>query len=242
MSHQHTVYVVDDDPEDRHSLAYQLGQYGIEAWPFASGADFLASIGHLRPQCVILSMEIPHQGGLQLMKDLLVRGIIWPVIALSDGCDLRMAIEAMKLGAVDFLKKPIDVEALMEAIRPASVALQQAMQQSEVRRLAEERVANLSPRELDISRALVRGSPNKVVAHQLGISVRTVEAHRANIMMKLGVRSVAELVLLVTEASHGPLAAARPREAMPHRPPGGGTVALFPGAPTFRRPSSRAAI
>lgn len=246
MSHQRTVYLIDDDPTDRHSLAFQLGNFGIEAWPFVSGTDFLGSLAHLQPQCIILSMEVPQQGGLQFMAELLRRGIDWPVIALSRSCELRTAVEAMKLGAIDFLAKPIDIEALLSALGQGSLTLEQAIRASEARRTAEERVACLTARELDISLALVRGQANKVVAHQLGISVRTVEAHRANIMVKLGVRSLAEMVLLVTQAGLGfTQPAARPPEALPPRRPitGGGTVAPFPAAPSaFRRPPTRAAV
>ena len=245
MSHQRTVYLIDDDPGDRHSLAFQLGNFGIEAWPFAGGADFLASLPHLRPECIVLSMEVPQQSGLQLMGELLRRGVDWPVIAVSAAPELRIAVEAMKLGAIEFLAKPVDVEALLAALGEASLVLEHSVLASEKRRSAEDRVACLTPRERDISLALVRGQANKMTAHQLGISVRTVEAHRANIMMKLGVRSLAELVLLITEARvsfspHGP----RPPHALPRRQhPGGGTVAPFPTASgSNRRPASRAAV
>ncbi len=246
MSHQRTVYLIDDDPQDRHSLAFQLGNLGIEAWPFASGTDFLSSLAHLRPECIILSMEVPHQGGHQLMGELLRRNLEWPVIALSRSAELRPAVEAMKLGAIDFLAKPVDIEALLSALGQASIMLDNALRASETRRLAEERVGCLTARELDISLALICGQANKVVAHQLGISVRTVEAHRANIMMKLGVRSLPELVVLVTQAGHS-LAQPAPRpshSSLPRRPLlGGGTVAPFPAArAAFRRPSSPAAL
>jgi two-component system response regulator FixJ len=199
MSHQQTVYLVDPDPQDRHALAFQLGNLGVEAWPFASGTDFLEALGHLRPECVILSMEVP-QGGLQLMSELLLRGIDWPVIALSRGGDVRAAVEAMKLGACDFLARPFEIEALLAGLALASLTLKNRMESNETRELAEKRVACLTARELDISLALSRGYANKTVAHELGISVRTVEAHRSNVMMKLGVRSLPELVLLLTRA------------------------------------------
>ena len=245
MSHQRTVYLIDDDPGDRHTLAFQLGNFGIEAWPFAGGGEFLASLLHLRPECIILSMEVPQQSGLQLMGELVRRGIDWPVIAVSKAPELRTAVEAMKLGAIEYLPKPVDIEALLSALGEAALALENTVLASEKRRTAEERVSCLTPRERDISLALVRGQANKMTAHQLGISVRTVEAHRANIMMKLGVRSLAELVLLITEARlsfmpHTP----RSPHPYPRRPhSGGGTVAPFPTAPrSDRRPPSRAAV
>lgn len=245
MSHQRTVYLIDDDPADRHRLAFELGNFGIEAWPFAGGVELLGALPHLRPECIILSMGVPHQSGLQLMGELLRRGSDWPVIAVSRAPELRTAVEAMKLGAIEFLAKPIDIEALLSALGEASLALENSVLANEKRRSAEERVACLTPRERDISSALVRGQANKMTAHQLGISVRTVEAHRANIMMKLGVRSLAELVLLVTEARIGFMSPGpRPPHPLPRRPvPGGGTVAPFPTAPmASRRPSSGAAV
>lgn len=243
MSHQQTVYLIDPDAQDRHSLAFQLGNFGIEAWPFASGADFLGALGHLRPECIILSMEVP-QGGLQMIKELLRRGIDWPVIALSRDADLRVAVETMKLGACEFLARPFDVEALLAALAHASLILKNTIQTNETRHLAEKRVACLTARELDISLALSRGRPNKTVAHELGISVRTVEAHRSNIMMKLGVRSLPQLVLLLTQA--GLNLAPEEAEPSPARSgtsdvPGRGTVTPFTRPPaTFRRPAARA--
>lgn len=198
MASQQTVYLIEPDSAERRSLAFRLGNLGVEAWPFASGADFVAAVEHLRPRCIILSMHGP-QVGLQLMGNLLSRGITWPVIALGQSDDLRTGIEAMKLSAIEFLIKPIDVEALLSALGEGSVALEKSVLTSEKRRLAEQKVASLTARELEIAKALGRGQANKIVAHQLGISVRTVEAHRANIMMKLRVRSLAELVLLVAD-------------------------------------------
>lgn len=230
MSHQQTVYLIDSDPQDRHSLAFQLGSFGVEAWPFASATDFLGAVGNLPPACIILSMEVP-QGGLHLMRELLRRSFDWPVIALSHRRDVRSAVETMKLGAFEFLTRPVDVEALLSALVQASLALEQAMQTNETRDDAEKRVACLTARELDISLALSRGQPNKTVAHQLGISVRTVEAHRSNIMMKLGVRSLPELVLLLTEAG----VSLAKKDAEPtlaslsqRTVPGSGTVTPFP--------------
>ena len=233
MSRQQTVYLIDPDPRDRHSLAFELGSLGVEAWPFASGGDFLVAVGNLRPGCIILSMEVP-QGGLRLMKELLRRRLDWPVIALSHREDVRSAVEAMKLGAFDFLTRPVDAEELLSAVAEASLALARAARTNEARALAERQVARLTPRELDIALALCRGQPNKIVAHQLGISVRTVEAHRSNIMMKLRLRSLPELVLLLTEAglSLGPAAAEPAAPPSSRRMPADwGTVAQFPCSP-----------
>ena len=243
MSHQQTVYLIDPDAQDRHSLAFQLGNFGIEAWPFASGGDFLGALGHLRPESIILSMEVP-EGGLHLIGELLRRGIDWPVIALSRGSDVRSAVETMKLGACEFLARPFDIEALLAALEHASLVLKNTMQTKETRHLAETRIACLTARELDISLALSRGRANKTVAHELGISVRTVEAHRSNIMMKLGVRSLPELVHLLTQAglslAHEEVEPSSARSGRQNIA-GHGTVTPFPRAPgTFRHLAARA--
>ena len=104
MSHQRTVYLIDDDAAVRRSLSTQLGGLGIEAWPFASGAEFVAMLGHLRPSCVLLDIEMPHMGGLEVLAELVRQDVDWPVIALSSRGVLAVAIDAMKLGAVDFLQ------------------------------------------------------------------------------------------------------------------------------------------
>lgn len=200
MSHQLTVYVIDDDLEVRRFLTSHLAAIGAEAWPFASGGEFLEIVDHLTPACVLLDMEMPQRSGLDVLAELVRRGIDWPVIALSARDDLAVAVDAMKLGAVDFLKKPVSAEVLNRALAPAWPALEQSVETNRTRDAAQQRIAKLTPRETDIMAALLRGQANKVVAHQLGISVRTVEMHRAHIMAKLEVRSLAEAALLAGQA------------------------------------------
>jgi DNA-binding NarL/FixJ family response regulator len=134
------------------------------------------------------------------MNELLWRGLEWPVIAISTGVELSVAIEAMKLGAIDFLVKPIERIPLTKALTLGWSALDRMIEANENRRLAQERVARLTAREIGISSALLSGQPNKAVAFQLGISVRTVEMHRAHIMAKLGVKNLAEAALIVAQA------------------------------------------
>ena len=200
MSHHRTVYVIDRDVEARRSLAAHLAMIGSEAWPFAGGAELLAIIDHLMPACVLLDMDGSDPRGLDVLRELGERRPDWPVVALSARDEVALAVEAMKLGALDFLVKPVGAAALAAALAPAWTALQRSVEESEVRRLAQERVARLTAREVDISLALLGGRPNKKVAHELGISVRTVEMHRAHIMAKLGVRTLAEAAVLATQA------------------------------------------
>lgn len=200
MSHHRTVYLIDRDQDARRSLTAHLGMVGAEAWPFGSGAELLAILDHLMPACVLLDVDGSAPHGLDMLRELGDRRPAWPVVALSARDEVALAVEAMKLGAMDFLVKPVGAAALAAALAPAWTALQHSIEESEVRRLAQERVARLTAREVDISLALLGGRPNKKVAHELGISVRTVEMHRAHIMAKLGVRSLAEAAVLATQA------------------------------------------
>jgi two-component system response regulator FixJ len=198
MSHQRTVYVVDHDVEARRSLVINLASIGAEAWPFGAGGEFLEIFGHLMPGCVLLDMDSPD--GLEILAALMRRQTGWPILAMSGRPDVALAVDAMKLGALDFLQKPVDASKLAAALLPAWAALESSLEQGEARRVAQDRLARLTARELDISLALFAGRSNKMVAHDLGISVRTVEMHRAHIMAKLGVKSIAEAAVMATHA------------------------------------------
>jgi two-component system response regulator FixJ len=198
MSHQRTVYVVEGDVEIRRSLVINLASAGAEAWPFGAGTEFLEIFGHLMPGCVLLDLD--SADGLDLLEALIRRETGWPVLAMSAQPDVSLAVEAMKLGALDFLEKPIEAPKLAAALLPAWAALETSLAQGEARRVAQDRLARLTARELDISLALFSGRSNKAVAHELGISVRTVEMHRAHIMAKLGVKSIAEAAVMATHA------------------------------------------
>lgn len=209
MAHQRTVYVVDDDLETRRSLTINLASIGAEAWPFGGGVEFLDILGHLMPGCVLLDMDCSD--GLDILAALVRRETGWPILAMSAAPRVDVAVAAMKLGALDFLEKPVDAAKLAAALIPAWNALEASLEQGEARRIAQDRLARLTARELDISLALFGGRSNKAVAHDLGISVRTVEMHRAHVMAKLGVKSIAEAAVMATHA--GLPIAQRPRVA-----------------------------
>jgi two-component system response regulator FixJ len=198
MSHQRTVYVVESDVETRRSVVINLASIGAEAWPFGGGGEFLEILGHLMPGCVLLDMDEPDS--LDVLAALVGRETGWPVLAMSGRADVAIAVQAMKLGALDFLEKPVDAGKLAAALVPAWNALEASLEKGEARRVAQDRLARLTARELDISLALFGGRSNKTVAHELGISVRTVEMHRAHIMAKLGVKSIAEAAVMATHA------------------------------------------
>ncbi|HEX9947410.1 MAG TPA: LuxR C-terminal-related transcriptional regulator [Allosphingosinicella sp.] len=198
MSHQRTVYVVDNDLEMRRSLTINLASIGAEAWPFGGGGEFLEILGHLMPGCILLDMDADDS--LEVLAALVQRETGWPILAMSAAPKVQVAVAAMKLGALDFLEKPIESAKLAAALIPAWNTLEASLERGEARRVAQDRLARLTARELDISLALFGGRSNKAVAHELGISVRTVEMHRAHIMAKLGVKSIAEAAVMATHA------------------------------------------
>jgi len=209
MSHQRTVYIIDPDLASRRTLAAQLARVGVEAWPFADGAEFLAIFEHLTPAVVLLDIDIETPQGLEILAEIGRRRPGWPVLAMSAKPDVKAAVAAMKLGALDFLCKPFETPELAAALTPAFAQLHDALQTSEGSRRAADRLTRLSPRERDIAIALFAGQSNKAVAHLLGISVRTVEMHRAHIMTKLEVKTIAEAAVLATQA--GLTSAPRPQ-------------------------------
>lgn len=234
MSHQRTVYLIDPGIESRRSTAKHLAAIGAEAWPFQTGGEFLEIFDHLMPACILLDMDEEQPSGLEMLRLIATRQSPWPVIAFSARPVVAVAVEAMKLGAYDYLEKPLGAAALSAALIPAWSALERSIEAAQSRRAAQERVARLTPREADIALALLSGRPNKGVAHDAGISVRTVEMHRAHIMAKLGVRSLAEAAVIATEAGllvSAPRAATR-EAAVAHapavRPVAVGSLRRFP--------------
>ena len=210
MSHQRKVYVLSGDPEVRRALTGHVAAVGAEAWPFDSGEDFLGILEHLAPACLLIDMDECDVAGIDILGELAARSIGWPAIAVSGREELQLAIETMKLGALDFLRLPLDRNALALALSPAWTALEQLVEAAESRRIAQERLARLTAREMDVLLALLNGRFNKAIAHDFGISVRTVEMHRSHLMAKLQVKSLAEAALLAPQAGldlNGPAAA-----------------------------------
>src|SRR4028119_670445 len=138
MTHQTTVYLVDDDAGDRHYLAFRLGALGIEAWPFASAESFLQNLDNLRPQPLLIGVEASPHWGTDLIGHLQRRELDWPIIALSRSRDIALAVRMMKMGAVDFLSKPIDEDQMVAAIRSGAELLTSRLETRQVRRQAEE--------------------------------------------------------------------------------------------------------
>jgi two-component system, LuxR family, response regulator FixJ len=196
---------VDDDRDVRCSISFMLNAADLKSRPFASGADFLDSIGELQPGCVLLDVRMPEIDGFQVMSELAAKGIEWPVVVMTGHGEVSVAVRAMKLGAVDFIEKPFGEDVLMGSLERALVLLKDRGEKAERRRVAQDRIAVLSAREREVLQGLMAGLPNKMLARRLDISLRTVEMHRANMMDRLQVGSLAEALTLGVQAGVEPL-------------------------------------
>jgi len=195
-----TVYVVDDDPEIRKSLSFLLAATGVTVRPFARAADFLAQVSELPPAPLLLDIRMPEIDGLQVLAMLKDRSVDWPVIIMSAHGDIKAAVQAMKLGAIEFLEKPFQPEMLDEAIDRAFDLVNTNGESMQSRDGARRLIDRLSPREREVISVLMKGVLNKIAAHRLGLSVRTIEMHRSHALVKLGLRSIAEVITLATTA------------------------------------------
>lgn len=188
-----TIYVVDDDSGARDALQLLLESEGYAVSSFPSAPAMLSSLGPKSAGCVIAGVRMPGLSGLDLIVEMKNRNLRLPIIITGHG-DVPLAVEAMKRGAVDFLEKPFDDEALFAAVKRALSQDAAVHSSRNEEPHAPERFKSLTKRERQILERLVEGRSNKVIAHDLDISVRTVEAHRANVMAKMGVKNLAELV------------------------------------------------
>ncbi|HKS54851.1 MAG TPA: response regulator [Steroidobacteraceae bacterium] len=188
------VYVVDDDDGMRRALTVLITTVGYQPVAFARPSDFLAKYDPSQPSCLVLDVRMPDMSGLEVQQQLNKAGSMLPVILVSGHGDIPMAVQAMKDGAFDFLQKPFRDQDLIDRINGALKL--DAQNRESVDRLADlkAREESLTPREREVLALVVDGKANKVIAIDLGLSERTVEIHRANVMEKMGARSVAHLV------------------------------------------------
>ena len=200
MTDKTVIHVVDDDPALRDSLAFLLDVNGFVSKVYESANAFLSGAAINTQSCVISDIRMPGMNGIELVRELKSRGTVCPVILVTGHGDVALAVEAMKAGAADFIEKPFDDQALLGAIRVALEAHPASRGDEGAKAAAEARLAELSPRERDVLRGLVAGKINKVIAHELGISPRTVEVYRANLMAKTGARSMSELMRIALTA------------------------------------------
>lgn len=189
-----TVHIVDDDLAMRDSLAFLLGAEGLATKVYESGPAILANIQNLEPGCIITDVRMPAMTGIELMRKLKEIGVALPVIVITGHGDVPLAVEAMRGGALDFIEKPFDDALIVRAVRNALASGAAQQERKEERAAITTRLASLSNRELQVLDGLVAGHANKVIAYDLGISPRTVEVYRANLMTKMQADSLSDLV------------------------------------------------
>jgi two-component system response regulator FixJ len=194
------IHVIDDDEAMRQSLAFLLGTVGMEVQTHDSAVAFLEVAPTVKAGCVITDVRMPGLSGIELLRRLRELKLGIPVIVITGHGDVPLAVEAMKIGAVDFLEKPFDDEVLLASVRSAINRLAQDQERQAERSEVEGRLATLSKRERDVLEGLVAGLANKEIAYQLGISARTIEIYRANLMTKMQAGSLSDLVRMALVA------------------------------------------
>lgn len=194
------VYVIDDDDAVRHSLEFLLKTAGIEVRGFESAKAFLEMLPRIKTGCIITDVRMPEITGIDLLRRVKESGLDIPVIVITGHGEISLAVEAMKIGAVDFLEKPFDDDLLLASVRSAlNKETDTAKHKAEVADL-HDKLAALSNRERQVLEGLVVGKANKVIAFDLGISPRTVEIYRANLMTKMAANSLSDLVRMAMTA------------------------------------------
>jgi|SRR5687767_6655035 two-component system response regulator FixJ len=194
------VHVIDDDAPARDSMHFLLRSHKINAQIYDSAKAFLSILPTVKGGCIITDVRMPEISGVDLLRRLSEMGVKMPVIVITGHGDLQLAVEAMKLGAVDFLEKPFEEQVLISSVRSALSRWQEGAHKEAERAEMQERLATLSGREGDVLQGLVAGKPNKIIAHELDISPRTVEVYRANVMTKMMAASLSDLVRMAVVA------------------------------------------
>lgn len=183
-----------------------LGASEIRSYPFGSGTDFLDSLTDLEPGCVLLDLRMANVDGFDVMGAMKERDIDWPVIVMTGHGEVQTAVRAMKLGAIDFIEKPFSESTLLSSFENAFALLAQRQGNAKRQRDARKRVELLTAREADVLNGLLAGETNRQIGERLGISLRTVEMHRSNMMERLQVGNLAEALALALEAGMKPAA------------------------------------
>jgi len=197
------VHIVDDEEMIRRSAGYMLktSGYAVTTWP--SGTAFLKEVKHVEHGCILLDVRMPEIDGLDVQRMLAERGVAMPIIIMTGHGDVSIAVRAMKAGAVDFMEKPFEKAELLNAIETAFDRIASADKQASRAAEAAVILGVLTARERDVLEGLAQGLPNKTIAYDLGISPRTVEVHRANLMTKLDVRSLSDALRIAFAAGLG---------------------------------------
>ena len=194
MPDSFVVHIVDDDEAVRQSLAFLLSTAGIPVRVYESATSFLQALPSLQPGCLITDVRMPDMSGIELLQHLKAKSIGLPVIVITGHGDIPLAVEAMKSGAIDFIEKPFAEEAILKAVRAAEERANNRGHRSADEAAVAARLASLSERERQVLEGLIAGNANKTIAYDLGISPRTVEVYRANVMSKMQAKSLSELI------------------------------------------------
>ena len=199
-----TVFIIDDDASVRRAISKLLRSAGYNSKTFADGQEFLAHSGD-EPDCIILDLQLPETSGLQLQETITAQGYPTPIIFLTGYGDIPTTVTAVKKGAVDFLEKPVDDRVLLAAVDDALKRNYEKREQLKTIAQVKARLTSLTVREFEVLRHVIAGSLNKQIAYALDISEKTVKVHRARIMEKMAVHSIAELVRLTEELDVRPI-------------------------------------
>lgn len=203
MISRRLVHIIDDEDAVRRSVSFMLKTSGLAVHGWESGSAFLKAVRHVETGCILLDIRMPEMSGLDVQAMLNERGVTMPVIVLTGHGDVAIAVKAMKAGAVDFLEKPFDSDLLLAALARGFDRLDSAADVLKKAAEAEVVLGALTARERDVLEGLALGYPNKTIAFDLGISARTVEVHRANVMAKLGARSLSDALRIAFSAGLG---------------------------------------
>ena len=203
MADKRLVHLVDDEDSVRKSVSFLLktSGYAVESW--SDGASFLKDAHHAETGCVLLDVRMPEMDGLEVQAEMAARGIAMPVIVLTGHGEVATAVRAMKAGAIEFIEKPFERDHLLGAIGDAFDHLDNAEKRRGQAADALVQIASLTAREQEVLKGLAAGAPNKLIAYDLGISPRTVEVHRANLMTKLRVTSFSGALRIAFAAGMG---------------------------------------
>lgn len=199
-----TVHVIDDDEAVRDSISMLLDTENIEHKVYASAIDFLNAYNDSMCGCLVLDIRMPGMTGLELQETLNRRHASLPIIFITGHGDIPMAVEAMRRGALDFLRKPFGEDDLLQRVNEALTQAAEGREERNAHEAVHEHFESLSPREREVFERVAAGQANKFVAIELGISERTVEIHRAQVMKKMGARSLAQLVRMKIDLDHEP--------------------------------------
>ncbi|MGE0774958.1 MAG: response regulator transcription factor [Sphingomonadaceae bacterium] len=198
VNNERAVYVVDDDRMARSSLHFLLAAAGFDARPFASGQDFLDALGFLKPGCILLDLRMPAMDGQEVLQRMRSHLPMFPVVVITGHGDIASAVQCIKLGAADFIEKPFKDEQLFAILNPLFENLIHSVEAQQKKLLASQALSRLSPRQAEIFALLTKGHTSKQVGKALGLSPRTVDMHRAHILERLSVNSIAAAMSLLS--------------------------------------------